>query len=234
MTPRTTTLTAALVVSFSTAATIFACAGRAESDQTAIEPETEAETATETEQGSLATRCPEAFPEDGSSCERYPTGLVCEYEFCDGLGRSASCAPVILSRDEGRWEYQWSVDEPLCVPLPELAAGCPASLPAAGADCEGEGLTCNYRTECAGYSDPDVALCQFGQWVLQYPPRATCDPVIEPPLCPQREIVAGSGCAYERQRCSAEVCQPGVAERAGYECLDGSWQAASLSCLPED
>ena len=103
MTPRTTTLTAALVVSFSTVATIFACAGRAESDQTAIEPEAETEAETGAEQGSLATRCPEALPEDGSSCERYPTGLVCEYEFCDGLGRSASCAPVILSRDEGRW-----------------------------------------------------------------------------------------------------------------------------------
>jgi len=112
--------------------------------------------------------------------------------------------------------------------------GCPESLPFPGADCLVEGQTCSYRTECVGFSEPDTATCRFGQWLVQYPPRANCDPAPIQPLCPQREIVADAGCAYEEQTCSREMCLPGPADRQGHQCRDGSWRAVSLSCPRED
>jgi hypothetical protein len=119
---------------------------------------------------------------------------------------------------------------PTCIPPPPLNAGCPKSLPVPGFDCDVAGLTCDYRSDCYGAEVTDTAACRFGQWLVQYGASANCDPAPTTPLCPEREIVAMTGCAYEGQSCYPASCAPGSRYREGHVCLEGFWQTVNDTC----
>ena len=127
-------------------------------------------------------------------------------------------------------------DAPESAPAGELAGsaqpGCPTSVPVPGSDCEPEGLSCQYRSECSGAVDDDNAHCRFGQWLVVFATTASCD-YFGMPVCPERSILDATGCAYEGQTCAPASCPPGTAYREGHVCRNGFWRATALTCPSE-
>lgn len=171
---------------------------------------------------SVQPGCPAEMPEPGSSCTGYASWIRCEYDYC------GDTAPFSCNRLSGVWEPRVLS----CDPGVPLAAGCPTSVPVPGSDCEPEGLGCDYRSECYGAVDGDHAQCRFGQWLVVFATTASCD-YFGMPVCPERSIIDGTGCAYEGQNCSPASCPPGTSRRAGHVCRNGVWRATSFTCPSE-
>jgi hypothetical protein len=162
------------------------------------------------------TDCPASPAEIGSDCASYAGGLSCDYAYCSGTVPMRRC-----SESTALWE-------PLPIPPCDGSPGtaCELTLPVAGSDCAVAGVDCAYRSEC-------TATCLGGQWLVVLYGNANCDPVPIVPVCPERELVTGDGCAYELQECAREACTPGAESRAGHLCSAGVWQDTVISCAPD-
>jgi hypothetical protein len=169
--------------------------------------------------------CPAAAADVGTSCLDFVGGLTCEYEFCFSSAPMRRC-----SESTRRWE---DIEVPSCNPPAPGLDGCPFELPVPGSDCvTAEQPDCAYPGSCEGSS---TAVCRSGQWLVAYSSGPACNPPAVVPVCPERELVAGEGCAYEGQTCSRDACESDAGTHPGHVCTSGLWQeVAAISCAPPD
>jgi len=166
--------------------------------------------------------CPESPAEIGTPCGDDPPGLSCEYDYCYGKTPMRRC-----NESTALWEY---IPVPTCNPPPPEPEGCEPSMPVPGSDCAAEELVCFYAPGCNG---PNSAICRSGQWVVTYTIGAACNPpAVVVPVCPERDIVTGEGCAYEGQECGPPPCVPNQTSPR-LVCSAGVWRdAPPPSCPP--
>lgn len=98
---------------------------------------------------------------------------------------------------------------------------CPESSPEPGSDCTVDQLFCRYPG-CGG-PEANTALCNYGQWVVEYSSGPACNPPPVVPVCPSALPEHEAGCAYEGQECryGPDTCDSESSWKA--QCVNGRW-----------
>jgi hypothetical protein len=168
--------------------------------------------------------CPTVMPEIGTSCAGQEAGGSCNYGYC----YDASVPQRRCNGSTWLWE---EIPVPTCNPPPPTNLACATTMPVPGSDCSFEDQVCGYPG-CEGPA-ASTATCRFGQWWVVYSGGPACNPPAVVPVCPEREIVGGQGCAYEEQVCFQDACAAGAEVRIGYQCVGGAWQGELFACAPD-
>jgi hypothetical protein len=160
--------------------------------------------------------CPAVTPSAGESCAGYVTGLECSGPYC-----YEAEAPLVVCNLQGLWE---ALPIPTCNP-PPVEYDCPAERPQPGVACTEAGAYCEY-TGCEG--GLDTAMCNYGQWVVEFAPTLICNPP-GVPICPPTVPTDGSPCAFNEQYCSYGECGGPDAT-----CFEHAWSVYEVSCNPPE
>ena len=109
-----------------------------------------------TEMDSVAS-CPSTQPTASSGCSGADTS------YCYYGNTICACYPNHGAQRDGAGQtYSWG-----CGATP---AGCPATVPVAGAACGQSGLTCNYDYSACAVGNPSLYVCQGGSWTFMAKP----------------------------------------------------------------
>lgn len=106
--------------------------------------------------GDAGGSCPTSEPTPSSACSVGQTG------YCYYSSTICSCDAQGGFVQDGGASYAWD-----CGTAP---AGCPSTVPTAGATCTDEGQSCSYDYRPCAQSNPSKFVCQSGVWVYSPTP----------------------------------------------------------------